>query len=173
MVSGRVLAGTETGQRGVRLQTQSSATILTSGLHWQEMAVGARFLTGGRTILTSEIRAFVNLAGMIEPLFTNRDRAQDDALHGDVCPGAYVLTVAEGLVLNATVRDTGLALLSLDSRFRAPTRAGDTIAVEIEVTACRGESNGSRGIVTTRNTVRKTNGVVVLDYDVTRMVAGR
>ena len=154
-------------------QDATGATLLKSGFHWDEMPAGARFRTPGRTILASEIRAFVNLSGMIEPLFTNSDRGEGGALEGDVCPGAYVLAVAEGLVLNGTVRDTGMALLSIACRFRAPTRAGHTVDVEIEVTEARAQSSGKNGIVTTRNTVRRQDGTVVLEYDVTRMIAGR
>ncbi len=154
-------------------QDETRATPLQSGFYWQDLPAGTRFRTPARTILASEIRAFVNLSGMIEPLFTNSARAEGGALHGDICPGAYVLAVAEGLALNGTARDTGLALLSLNSRFSAPTRAGDTIDVEIDVTECRPQSNGPNGIVTTRNTVRKADGSVVLEYDVTRMIAGR
>ena len=49
---------------------------------------------------------------------------------------------------------------------------GDTIGVAWTVTEARPTSKGNRGIVTTRNLVRRQDGQIVMEYSPTRMIAG-
>ena len=144
------------------------------GLYWQDLIPGARYLTYGRTITSADIGTFTGLAGMIEVLFTNAEyRRAQAAMQGEVAPGALVFAVAEGLSLNATAQETGLAFLGTTLDVKGPVVAGDTIEVEIEVLESRQESKGSRGLVRTRNTVRKQDGAIVMIYDPLRLMQGR
>lgn len=144
------------------------------GFYWQELAPGDRYKTYGRTITSGDIGTFVGLAGMIEVLFTNVEyRRTEAAMKGEVSPGALVFAVAEGLVLNATAQETGLAFLGTTMDIKAPVMAGDTLEVEIEVTEVRQESKGSRGLVRTRNLVRNQAGRTVMVYEPLRLMMGR
>ena len=143
------------------------------GFYWQDLSPGDRYLTYGRTITAGDIGTFVGLAGMIEVLFTNAEyRRTEAAMKGEVCPGALVFAIAEGLALNATAQETGLAFLSTTLDIKGPVFAGDTLEVEIEVTKVRRESKGSRGLVRTRNTVRNQNGKTVMIYEPLRLMLG-
>jgi acyl dehydratase len=53
-----------------------------------------------------------------------------------------------------------------------PVFVGDTITVVVEVLESRATSKGDRGIVTTRNTVVKSDGTAVLVYEPKRMILG-
>ncbi len=144
------------------------------GFYWQDLSVGSRYLTYGRTISASDISGFVGLAGMIEVLFTNAEyRRTEAAMKGEICPGALVFAVAEGLSLNATAQETGLAFLGTTLDVKGPVVAGDTVEVEIEITEVRQESKGSRGLVRTRNIVRNQRGETVLVYEPLRLMMGR
>jgi len=148
--------------------------LLGRGFYWQDLAVGDRYCTYGRTITSADIGRFIGLAGMVEVLFTNAEYRRDHAaIRGEVCPGALVLSVAEGLVLNATAQETGLAFLGLEMEIKRPVLAGDTIEVEIEVTEARQESKGDRGLVRTLNTVRNQRGETVMVYRPLRLMKGR
>ena len=144
------------------------------GFYWQDLIPGARYLTYGRTITSADIGTFTGLAGMIEVLFTNAEyRRTQAAMQGEVAPGALVFAVAEGLSLNATAQETGLAFLGTTLDVKGPVVAGDTIEVEIEVLESRQESKGSRGLVRTHNTVRKQDGGIVMIYEPLRLMQGR
>ncbi|MDD9739794.1 MaoC family dehydratase N-terminal domain-containing protein [Marinovum sp. SP66] len=145
------------------------------GFFWQDLQVGARYLTYGRTITEADIGQFVGLVGMIEILFTNAEyRRTEAAIAGDPAPGALTFSIAEGLALNATGQETGLAFLGLQSLdVNGPVLAGDTIEVEIEVTEVRPESKGTRGLVRTRNLVRNQRGETVMTYEPLRLMMGR
>lgn len=145
------------------------------GFYWQELAVGDRYLTYGRTITSADISTFVGLVGMVEVLFTNAEyRLNDSAITGEPSPGALVFSVAEALSLNATAQETGLAFLGVSSLdIKEPVQAGDTLEVEIEILEIRQESKGSRGLVRTRNIVRNQHDRKVMVYEPLRLMMGR
>lgn len=148
--------------------------LLGRGFYWQDLKPGDLYRTYGRTIGTHDISAFVGLAGMIEVLFTDAEyRRHEAAIAGEVCPGALVFAVAEGLALNATAQETGLAFLGTRIDVVAPVVAGDTIQVEIDVMEVRQESRGPRGLVRTRNTVLNQRGETVMVHDPLRLMKGR
>jgi acyl dehydratase len=152
----------------------SEAKRLGRGFYWQELALNARYLTYGRTITSADISTFIGTVGMIEVLFTNAEyRRTEAAIKGEVCPGALVFAISEGLVLNATAQETGLAFLGTTMDIKGSVVAGDTLEVEIEVTEVRQESKGTRGIVRTRNVVRNQNREIVMVYEPLRLIKGK
>ena len=143
------------------------------GFYWQDLKVGARFVTFGRTIAAHDITAFCNLVGIVEPLFTDAEyRTTNSAMAGFAAPAALVYAVAEGLALGGTAHGTGLAFLHADIDVKQAVLAGDTITVHIEITEARASSKG-RGLVRSRNDVINQRGEVVLVYTPLRLMQGR
>ncbi|HRD76310.1 MAG TPA: MaoC family dehydratase N-terminal domain-containing protein [Hyphomicrobiaceae bacterium] len=148
--------------------------LLGEGMYWQDMKVGDSFRTFGRTITEPDIVAFIGVTGMLEVLFTNEVyRQTESAIKGRLAPGALVFSFAEGLTIAGTIQGTGLAFLGMQLDIKAPSFAGDTIHVEIEVVEARATSKGGRGIVRTRNVVVNQRGETVMIYTPTRMMKGR
>ncbi len=149
------------------------AELLGHGLYWQDMTVGRRFKTFGRTITDADISAFCGVVGYTEVLFTNAEyRREHSAMPGRVAPGAQVFAVAEGLTIGSTIQATGIAFLSCNVDIKGPVQAGDTLHVVIEVVEARAASKGNRGLVRTRNEVVNQNGEVVMVYDPLRLMRG-
>ena len=143
------------------------------GYYWTDLPVGARFRTFGRTITETDIVNFISVAGMLESLFVDAEfRAAHSAIAGRPAPAALVLSLCEGLVLNATGQGTGLAFLGMDLTVKAPVVQGDTIHVEMEVIEQRAASKHGRGLVRTRNEVINQRGEVVMVYTPLRLMAG-
>lgn len=143
------------------------------GFHFEELPVGRRFRTLGRTITEADITAFVGVTGMVEDLFVDVEYAKASSLGGRAAPGALVYAFAEGLLLQSTMQRTGMAFLEMGLKVERPTLAGDTIHVVCEVTAARPTSKPGRGIVTTLNEVVNQRGEIVLTYSPTRMIRSR
>jgi acyl dehydratase len=144
------------------------------GFYWQELKVGDRFVTFGRTITEPDIVNFISCTGMLELLFTNEVyRQTESAIKGRLVPGALVFSMAEGLTIAGTIQGTGMAFLGMDLKISGPTFAGDTIHVDIEVTEVRETSKGGRGIVRTRNAVINQKGETVMVYEPVRMMKGK
>lgn len=143
------------------------------GLYWNDLKVGDQFRTIGRTITEADIVNFVGVTGMTEVLFTDLEYLKEHAPNmGRVAPGALVYSIAEGLLVHATMQHTGMAFLNMTLDVKGPTRAGDTIHVEFEVTEVSPTSKG-RGKVRTMNKVVNQKGETVLTYNPLRIMAGR
>ncbi len=145
------------------------------GFYWNDLSVGERFRTLNRTITESDIVNFIGVTGMLETLFTDLSFSHEHgAIKGRVVPAACVYTMIEGLLCQATMQTTGLALLEVEKKILAPVFAGDTIHAEVEVLAVRQTSKGNRGIVTTQNNIIvAARNTTVITYRAVRMMAGR
>lgn len=147
--------------------------LLGHGFYWQELKVGDRYYTYGRTLADHDISAFCNTTGFVEPLFTDAEyRKRHSAMKGFVAPAALVYAVAEGLALAGTAHGTGLAFLHAEMDVKAPVIGGDTILVQLEITEARATSKG-RGLVRSTNTVVNQRGETVMIYTPLRLMAGR
>ena len=144
------------------------------GFYWEEMTVGRKFVTFGRTITETDIVNFISCTGMLELLFTNEVyRQTESAIKGRLAPGALVFSLAEGLCIAGTIQATGMAFLGMELEIKGPTFAGDTVHAEIEVTESRATSKPGRGLVRTRNTVVNQKGETVMVYTPLRMMKSR
>ena len=144
------------------------------GFYWNDLAVGDRFKTLNRTITEPDIVNFIGVTGMVETIFTDLSFNQGHgAIEGRVVPAACTYTIIEGLLCQASMQTTGLALLEVKKKVLKPVFAGDTVHAEVEVAHIRPTSKGDRGIVTTRNDVLNQDGETVMTYRAVRMMAGR
>lgn len=143
------------------------------GIPWDELPVGRRFRTVGRTVTEADLVGFIGTTGMVEVLFTDTSGQQGKAVQGRLVPAALVYAFAEGLLIQSVIQGVGLAFIDMNLAVKGPTRVGDTVHVVVEVI----ESRESRkrpgiGLVRTRNSVVKQDGIVVLEYTPLRMLRG-
>ena len=138
---------------------------------WDDLAVGDRFRTVGRTLTETDLVNFVNLSWLTEELFTNTEDRKSMAITGRVVPAALVYACAEGLLL-PMIQGSGLAFLNATLDVKGPTFVGDTIHVECRVCEVRETSKGHRGLVRTENQVINQKGETVLAYNPLRMMKG-
>src|SRR6185436_11442047 len=145
------------------------------GFCFEDLPVGRRFRTIGRTVTEADITNFVNCTGMVEVLFTNIEfLAQESDIKGRLAPGALVYCFAEGLLVQATMQHTGFAFLHMELTVENPVLAGDTIHAECEIVEARlSKSRPGRGLVRTRVRVVKQDGATALTYTPLRMVKCR
>ena len=146
--------------------------LLGMGPFWDDLSVGDRFRTVGRTLTETDLVNFVNLSWLTEELFTNTEDRKSMAIAGRVVPAALVYACAEGLLL-PMIQGTGLAFLNATLDVKGPTFVGDTIHVECRVSEVRETSKGNRGLVRTENQVINQKGETVLAYNPLRMMKGR
>ena len=145
------------------------------GLYFEDLPVGRRFQTIGRTVTEADITNFVNCTGMVEVLFTNLEfLAHDSDVKGRLAPAALVYAFTEGLLVQVTMQHTGLAFLHMELDVKGPVFAGDTIHAECEIVEARlSRSRPGRGLVRTRVDVVKQDGATALSYTPLRLVRCR
>jgi acyl dehydratase len=149
--------------------------VLGLGQYFEDLPVGRKFRTIGRTLTEADLVNFIGVTGMTEVLFSNVEFLKHESdIKQRVVPAAMIYAFAEGLLVHATMQHTGFAFLHMELDVKAPTFVGDTIHVECEVIESRrSASRPNRGLVRSFNQVRKQDGAVVLTYSPLRMVKAR
>lgn len=143
------------------------------GFYFQDWHEGYTFTTLTRSITETDVVNFVGVTGMTEELFTSREYlAKHTNYAGQLVPGALVFSIAEGLVIPATISRTGIAYLGCEMSIAHPTFVGDTLHVEGVVVEIRPTSKGNRAVVRTENKVLTQNNDVVMTYNPLRMMKG-
>lgn len=150
----------------------ATVPLLGQGFHWQDLAVGQRFRTYGRTVTEADLVAFIGTTGMLEAIFIEEGYA-GGAIPGRPVPGALTYCIIEGFILQTMIQGTGLAMLELHKQIHGPVVVGDTVRAEIEVTAIRPTSRSGRAVVTSRVEVFNQRDEKVITYTAARLLAGR
>jgi acyl dehydratase len=154
---------------------ESIMDMIGKGIYFEDLPVGYKFRTIGRTITEADITNFVGATGMSEVLFTDLHYLENETdFDGRLVPGALVYSAAEGLVMTATLQYTGVAFLGMELNMQGPVFAGDTIHVECEVVEARRTSKRpDRALVRTYNRVIKQDGTEVMTLNPLRMMKCR
>jgi len=134
-----------------------------------DYAVGERFVSPARTITEADIVNFAGITGDWHPLHTDVEYAAQTPYRERIAHG--MLTLSIGMALPLRLRghsnfrpESFIAFYGMDNvRFMAPTKIGDTIHCEVEVTeiTVKGKSGG---VLTTQNQIKNQRGEVLATY---------
>ena len=145
------------------------------GFFFEDLPVGRKFRTVGRTVTDTDITNFVGVTGMVEVLFINLEFLKSESdFNRRIAPAALVYALAEGLLVQAAMQNTGLAFLGMKLDVESPVFAGDTIHAECEIIEARlSKSRPDRGLVRSRVRIVKEDGATALVYTPLRMIRRR
>ncbi len=127
------------------------------------LTAGTRLQSGEREVTAADVAAFATLTGDDHPLHRDSEAARESAWGEPIAPGLLVLCFAVGLVDLDPGRVIALRRLR-DVAFLRPTRFGETIRVEAEVTATRPVRPGVES-VELRWVVRSASAAVLVRAD--------
>jgi 3-hydroxybutyryl-CoA dehydratase len=127
---------------------------------FDELSVGERFTTRGRTIGEADITGFATLTGDTHPQHTDAEWAAGSRFGERIAHGLLVLSYAAGLMPFEPERVVALRRVG-DAVFKQPVKIGDTIHVEGEVTS-KSALDTEHGLVETRWRVMNQRGKLVL-----------
>jgi len=96
---------------------------------FDDLELGARFVTPGRTLTESDVVAFAGLTGDFHPQHMDAEWARTSGFGERIAHGMLVLSAAVGLVPLDPDRVLALRRIS-DAVLKRPVRLGDTIHVE-------------------------------------------
>ncbi len=135
------------------------------GYRYEDLFVGMRFRSPGRTITDADLVGFAGLTGDYSELHTSDVYAQSSQFGRKVAHGLLGLTYAHGLMWARTgeLRETAIAFLGIDGwKFVGPVFVGDTIFVDYEIAELRdSRSRPTQAIATFDVKVVKQDGSVV------------
>jgi acyl dehydratase len=136
-----------------------------------DYTVGERFISPARTITEADIVNFAGITGDWHPLHTDVEYAAQTPYRERIAHG--MLTLSIGMVLpfrlvghSSFIPTSFIAFYGMDNvRFMAPTRIGDTIHCEVEVTEITNKGKSS-GVLTTQNQIKNQKGEVLVSYEI-------
>jgi acyl dehydratase len=134
------------------------------GKYLDDWAVGAEYVTPGRTLTETDVVMFAAMSGDYNELHTNKEFMKESDFGGRIVHGLLALAVSHGLLFRTGfLEGTAIAFLGMESwKFEAPLFFGDTIHVKLKVAEVRAsKSKPDRGIVKFFLQVIKQDGTVV------------
>ena len=141
----------------------SDITYKPRGLHFEEFEVGQKIGTAGRTITEADVVRFAGLTGDFNQIHTDAVYAADSIFERRVAHGMLVLSVATGLaVQTGFIEGTTLAFREVSTKFKTPVFFGDTVRVEIEITALKALARLGGGNVTMKYRVLNQHDETVM-----------
>ena len=136
------------------------------------IAVGAQFVSPGRTITEADIVTFAGLSGDYNELHTNAEAMKASPYGARIAHGLLVLSVSSGLGIRALPRLPVIAFLGIKEwNFRAPVFIGDTISVRLRLAGARRTKTPGRILVTWTREILNQRGEVVQDGTTVSLVA--
>ena len=142
---------------------------------FEQLRVGDRFVTAGRTLTEADIHTYAGISGDFHAYHMDETVAQQGAFQGRICHGPLTLAVLSGLFRSrlGLFDGTGIATLGLTKvRFAKPVRPGDTVRGQLEVIDARlSRSRPNCGIVTLRMVGVDQDDDEVMSCEWTELVA--
>jgi acyl dehydratase len=152
---------------GAQVQASLSDRMIDQVLYWDDVQVGDRCTSGGRTVTEADVVNFAGLSGDFHALHTDETFAAASPAGRRIAHGVLVVSMSAGLVaklpLMRGLERTTLGLKELSCRFLRPTMIGDTVSVDLEVADKRDGSKPDRGVVVMRRSIRNQQGIVVIE----------
>ncbi|HUV52562.1 MAG TPA: MaoC/PaaZ C-terminal domain-containing protein [Dehalococcoidia bacterium] len=127
--------------------------------YFDDFRVGEIEITRARTITETDIVNFAALTGDWYPLHSDAEYSKKGPFGERIAHGLLILSIANGLM---PLYDMAIvAFYGMDKvRFTAPTKIGDTIHVELEVTE-KQDKGEIGGVITLKESVKNQRGEAV------------
>ena len=113
-------------------------------LHFEELNVGDKWISPGRTMTQTDIVNFACLTGDFNPLHVDEEYAARSAFGQTIAHGLLGIAWVAGLSSECPAINTSAFLSIRDWQFHRPVYQGDTLTVETNVSekAPKGRRNG-------------------------------
>lgn len=137
-------------------------------LYWDDLEVGYRYSTKGRTITEADLVQFGSLTGDQNGLHSDAEYAAA-SLHGQriaqgMLVASYVAGLASRSVPNQLMEPALLGVLENNLKFPKATYIGDTLTVHIEVVGRRPTRRPDRGVTEFLRQAVNQRGEVVCEF---------
>jgi acyl dehydratase len=145
------------------------------GLYFEELQVGQRVVTAGRTVSEADVMAFAGLSGDFNPIHTDAEFAKSTPYGQRIAHGLLCLSIAVGLTMRSGfMSGTVLAFREIGSwKFARPVFLGDTLYAELEVSETKALPRLGAGTVVLNVEVKNQGGETTMRGSWTALVQSR
>ncbi|MFC1858179.1 MaoC/PaaZ C-terminal domain-containing protein [Thermodesulfobacteriota bacterium] len=141
---------------------------------FEDVEVGDKGVTAGRTITEADVVAFAGLSGDYNPIHTDAEFCKGTMFKQRIAHGALVYSISSGLFtqceMNLSIKTNLMALMGINWRFLKAVFFGDTVHVEVEIIEKKETSKADRGIIIQKRSVVNQHGDTVQEGEVTLMM---
>ncbi len=131
------------------------------GLYFEEFEIGQTMRSRGRTITEADLVQFAALTGDFNPMHTDAEYSKHAFMGARVAHGMLSLSYAIGQAYQLGILErTVLGFRGLDMKFSQPVFIGDTIHVELKVSATKPARRLGGGLVTLELRIVKQDGKI-------------
>ncbi len=135
--------------------------------YFEDLTVGDRFVSGGRTVTEADIVGFAGLSADFHSLHMDAEFAAATPHGRRIAHGLLVLAMVSGLcarlpVMRFMERAT-LGLAGIECRFLKPVFIGDTVHAALEIVEKRPGKKPDRGTIVMRRSAVNQHGETVLE----------
>jgi len=144
--------------------------------YFEDIVVGERLTTPGRTVTEADIVNFAGLSGDFHPVHTNEEFAKATPFGGRIAHGLLTLSIASGLIVSrlGMFEGTAQAFLGMNNqKFTGAVKSGDTIHVVIDIVDKRESKKGDKGVVSLKVFTKNQREEVVTEGDWTMLFLKR
>lgn len=121
---------------------------ISNSLYFDDLVVGAEYVTQGRTIAEYDLILFAGMTGDASDVHVNAERSENMILPSRPAHGMFLASLANGLFSRLSIcNETAVALTGVEWRFRAPALIGDSVKVFYRISEKREVKSPDRGLV--------------------------
>src|SRR5262245_43510566 len=132
------------------------------GYYFDEVELGQKFVTRGRTITEADIVQFASLTVDFNPMHTDAQYMKSHAMGQQVAHGMLTTSYVVGLLYQlGFMEKTVMAFRGVEMKFSLPVFIGDTLHVEITITDKREMRRVGGGVITAEVKIINQDGKTV------------
>jgi 3-hydroxybutyryl-CoA dehydratase len=144
------------------------------GYYFEEIEIGQKMITRGRTVTEADIVNFAALTGDYNPMHTDAEYMKGHMLGQRVAHGMLTLSYAVGQIYQLGFMErTVLAFRGLEMKFSLPVLIGDTIHAEITVVEKKEARRLGGGTINAEIKIINQDGKTVQSGVMTLLMASR
>jgi 3-hydroxybutyryl-CoA dehydratase len=144
------------------------------GLYYEEVELGSKMVTRGRTITEADLVQFGSLTGDFNPMHFDAEYMRKHMMGQRIAHGMLTISYAIGQIYQlGHLERTTLAFRGLEVKFSAPVLIGDTIHVVTEVTEKKDAARLGGGMVTSSFKIVNQEGKTVQSGTMTILLASK
>ena len=144
-----------------------------AALYYDDLVVGDRFETVGRTVTEADIVGFAGLSGDFNSLHMDAEFAATTPHGQRIAHGLLVLAIASGLStrlpLMKLIEKAILGLAGVECKWFKPTFVGDTLHILVEIQALEPGKKPDRGTLVLKRLAVNQRGETVME-NISRIV---
>ena len=144
------------------------------GVYFEDIEIGQRMVTRGRTITETDLVQFAALTGDYNPMHTDAEYMKQSVFGQRIAHGMLTLSYAIGQIYQlGWMERTIIAFRGLEMKFSLPVYIGDTLHSELTVRDKKEARRMGGGLVTAELKVINQDGKAVQSGEMTIIMALR